>query len=68
MKKFNVVKTYPTRIEAEIGRGKLESNGITAMIQADDAGGQEGYLLNATGFVKLVVLKKDYSVAMKLLS
>jgi len=62
-----LVKTYPTRIEAEIGRSKLEANGIQAMIQADDAGGQEAFLLNATGFVRLLVFEKDHAAAKKLL-
>ena len=62
-----IIKTYPSRIEAEIGRSKLEASGIKTIILADDAGGQESYLLNATGFVKLLVFKKDYTTAKKLL-
>jgi len=62
-----IIKTYATRIEAEIGKSKLEANGIKAFIQADDGGGQESFLLNATGFVKLFVLKKDYAAAKKII-
>lgn len=68
MKDLIIVKTYLTRLEAEIGRGKLEANGITSIIQADDAGGQEEFLLHATGFVKLLVLKRQYETAKKILN
>lgn len=62
-----IVKTYPSRVEAEIGRGKLEASGIKAIIEADDLGGIGGYLLNATGFVRLMVLKEEYADAKKIL-
>jgi len=68
MEDLIVVKTYSSRIEAEIGRGKLEASGIKSIIQADDAGGQEGFLLNGTGFVKLVVIKRQYDAAKNILN
>lgn len=68
MENIVTVKTYPSRIEAEIGRGKLEASGIKSIVQADDVGGQEGFLLNATGFVKLMVLKRQYKEAQKILN
>lgn len=67
MEGLTIVKTFGTRIEAEIARGKLGFNKIQSIVVADDAGGQEGYLLNATGFVKLMVSKKDFEKAVKLL-
>lgn len=67
MEDMIAVQTYSSRIEAEIGRGKLEANGIKSIVQADDGGGQEGFLLNATGFVKLLVLKKQYDAARKII-
>ena len=62
-----IIKTYPTRIEAEIEKGVLTANGIKTVILADDEGGMAPYLLNATGFVKLIISKTDLSKAQKLL-
>jgi hypothetical protein len=62
-----IVKTYLNRIEAEIGRGKLESNRIEAIVQADDEGGMAGHLLFVTGFVKLLVSKNEFAKAKKIL-
>jgi len=62
-----IIKTYLTRSEAEVDKGLLEVNGIKANIQADDGGGVAPYLLNGTGFVKLLVDKKDYEKASEIL-
>jgi hypothetical protein len=35
-----VVRTFPSRIEAEIAQSALEADGIRAVVLADDAGGQ----------------------------
>jgi hypothetical protein len=35
-----VVRTFPSRIEAEIAQSALEADGIQAVVLADDAGGQ----------------------------
>ena len=43
------IKTYQSRIEAELVKGFLESNGIKAMVSADDVGGMNPALLWATG-------------------
>lgn len=63
-----VVKTFPSRIEAEIVKGKLEANNIKAMISADDAGGMYPFPLspNSKG-VELFVNKKNFDSAKKLL-
>jgi hypothetical protein len=34
-----VLETFPSRIEAELCAGLLESEGVEAMVMADDAGG-----------------------------
>jgi len=68
MEELLTVKTYSTRIEAEVGKGELGSYGVKSIIMADDAGGQEGFLLNATGFVKLMVSRKDFDKAVKLIA
>lgn len=54
------VKVCNTRIEAEIVRGKLESEGITAFISADDAGGMYAFPFQS-GFsgVKVLVAVRD---------
>ena len=39
MTELVAVTSYPARLEAEIAKGFLEVNGITAEIEADDAGG-----------------------------
>ena len=40
MSKLAVVKTFPNRMEAEMCRSILESNGIKACVSADDGGGR----------------------------
>jgi len=62
-----IVKTFTSRIEAEVDKSILDSQGIKAIINADDAGGSAPYLLNSTGFVKLLVNKKDFKKAYKIL-
>jgi len=52
------IKTYLNRQEAEIVRAHLESRGIRARIQCDDAGGTEPGLTFGRG-VQLMVLPRD---------
>ena len=61
------IKTYQSRIEAELVKGFLESNGIKAMVSADDVGGMNPALLWATGGVRLLVKKNDIQKAIKVL-
>jgi hypothetical protein len=61
-----VARTYSYRHEAEIGRSLLEANGLEAIIQSDDSGGEYPALGASTG-VRLLVRRKDASKAKKLL-
>ncbi|MDO8497022.1 MAG: DUF2007 domain-containing protein [bacterium] len=64
MNELITIKTFNTRLEAEIAKGLLESNGIKSMIVADDAGGMYPFPFQA-GFkgAELKVNKKDHSKA-----
>ncbi len=53
------IKTCNNSIEAEMDKSFLESEGIQAMISADDAGGLRPDLLWATGGVRLLVKQED---------
>lgn len=61
------VVTYPSEIEAEMARMKLEMKGIGAYIVKDDCGGMRPYLQTITG-VHLMVRTKDAEVAESLLT
>ena len=62
-----ILKTYQTRVDAEVDKGFLEASGIKSRIIADDAGGIAPYLLTGTGFVKLLVSQKNFKRASNLL-
>lgn len=66
MDKFLTVKTFNSRIEAEIARSYLESFGIKAEIFSDDAGQSYPPLQSIRG-VKLLTNRKDLQKARKLL-
>ena len=53
-----VAQIYSYRAEAELARSALETNGIEAMIEADDCGGQRP-LLGANLGGRLVVRRAD---------
>jgi hypothetical protein len=40
------VKSFPTRLEAEMARELLEGEGIPALVSADDAGGMRPWPLS----------------------
>jgi hypothetical protein len=61
------VKTYNSRLEAELDKGLLDSQGIQAMISADDAGGMRPDLLWSTGGVRLLAKDEDADNARELL-
>jgi hypothetical protein len=61
-----VAHVFLFRHEAEFARGMLESEGIEAIIEADDCGGQRPFLGAVTG-VKLLVRRSDVQEARKLL-
>lgn len=62
-----VLETFPTRIEAEMAAGLLESEGIEAMVMADDAGGTYPMLQFVRG-VRLMVFKADQARAQEILA
>jgi hypothetical protein len=53
-----VLETFPNRIEAEMAAGLLESEGVPAMVMADDAGGAYPSLQFVRG-VRLMVAAED---------
>jgi len=60
------VAVVPSRIEAELILGMLRSNGLNAVLSADDAGGQEPQL-QAQG-VRVLVARSDEASARQLLA
>jgi hypothetical protein len=59
------VRTYPSRIEAEMALGLLQSAGLRAWVVADDAGG--AYPFQLSGGAKLFVDGDDRAAAERLL-
>ncbi len=60
------VKVFSNRIEADIAKSLLESEGIPTLIKADDQGGMRPQLAFSGG-VKLFVMQKDAEEAKRLL-
>ena len=60
------VAVVPSRIEAELIVGMLRSNGVRAVVSADDAGGQEPPL-QIQG-VRVLVTRSDEALARRLLA
>ncbi len=67
MEELICIKTYMNSQQAEMARGVLETNGIEAMISADDAGGWRPELAVAMGGVRLLVREEDAKSALELL-
>ena len=61
-----LVAVVPSRIEAELILGMLRSNGLNAVLSADDAGGQEPPL-QIQG-VRVLVTPSDEALARQLLT
>jgi hypothetical protein len=61
-----VLETFPNRIEAEMAAGLLESEGVPAMVLADDAGGAYPSLQFVRG-VRLMVAAADRYRALEIL-
>lgn len=61
-----VIKVFSSTTEAEIARGRLESEGIRAIITKDDVGGMYPSLQQTAG-VKLMVRKEDEEKARTIL-
>ena len=62
-----VLETFSNRIEAEMAAGLLESEGVEAMVMADDAGGTYPMLQFIRG-VRLMVFKEDVARAREILA
>jgi hypothetical protein len=62
-----VLETFANRIEAEMAAGLLESEGIEALVRADDAGGAYPMLQFVRG-VRLMVAKEDEARAQEILA
>jgi hypothetical protein len=61
-----VLETFPNRIEAEMAAGLLESEGVEAIVMADDAGGAYPSLQFVRG-VRLMVYREDEARAREIL-
>ncbi len=57
-----VVRTYPTEIAADLARMALDAEGITALVQSQDAAG----LLRGQG-VELIVRRDELDLALRIL-
>jgi hypothetical protein len=69
MKGLKCVKTFNTRLEAEVAKGRLQAEKIQAIITADDAGATASYPFNGTfGRPQLLVKEKDLERAQALLA
>jgi hypothetical protein len=62
-----VLETFPNRIAAEMAAGLLESEGVEALVMADDAGGTYPMLQFIRG-VKLMVAAEDEARAREILA
>lgn len=60
-----VVRSFPSRIEADVAQGALEADGIDALVVADDAGGQYSSLW--VSGVQLLVRNEDAARASEVL-
>lgn len=60
------IASFGNRVEAEIARAKLESEGILAAVYADDAGGYDPQFTMTRG-VQVVVADKDAEEAIEIL-
>lgn len=62
------IRSYKTRIEAEIAKGFLEANGIVAEISADDGGGMYVFPMQYSYGVELLVDEHEKEKAQILLT
>ena len=61
------LQEFSSRIEAEMARGILEANGVSATVFADDGGGSFQGMLLSRGVARLMVLPGDEDHARQLL-
>jgi len=62
------IKSFNNRAEAELARGLLETQGVEAIVYADDAGGMRPHLMMGMGGARLMVIKNDEKRAKNILS
>jgi len=67
MSKIITLKSYSSRIEADIAKGLLKVNGIKSLVSADDAGGLRPFPFAYVQGVELKVLDEDFDRAAELL-
>jgi hypothetical protein len=60
------IRTFQSKLEAEMARGMLESAGVRAWLASDDAGG--AYPFQLSGGVQLMVAAADEAAAEELLA
>jgi len=65
--KLVTIKTFSSRIEADLAKSALEARGIDAQIQADDCGGMHTVMTHTIGHARLIVRETDVEVALELL-
>ncbi|OGG16562.1 hypothetical protein A3D77_06135 [Candidatus Gottesmanbacteria bacterium RIFCSPHIGHO2_02_FULL_39_11] len=68
MNSFITVQSFASRIEAEIVKGLLESNGIRSIIFSDDGGGMRPFPMSYVPGVELKVSKEDFEKARKIVT
>lgn len=61
-----VVHSFDSEVEAQMAKGRLESEGIEAIVSSDDCAGLHPHLQRVYG-VKLLVFKKDLVRAQSIL-
>jgi hypothetical protein len=66
--KLVVAHIYPSRPDADLAVGELESVGIPAMVQADTAGGMREHLAWSGAGFKILVREEDLVAARDLLT
>ena len=68
MSELQIARVFTDKIEAELAKGMLESEGIESFISGDDAGGMRPDLLAGLGGAKLLVKEADLHKALEILS
>ncbi len=61
------VKTFNTRLDADLARAVLASHGITSAVCGDDCGGSVVELVPTSGGIRLVVSQSDTRAAARIL-
>ena len=62
-----VVQAFGSQWEADMAKSALEAAGISAMIQADAAGGMRPHIAWASGGFKVLVREEDAEAAREVL-